>query len=136
MLKVISILKKFHCHIEQFKKQRKKVSPVINCFHSLKNTLQTLYQSYILILCDYCDFIWDNVTKCQEENISHRQDCTSHNLCYTSYGALAGMRNISLGPPWRIDLTTHHSMRECSLSWSYISLLFVLTSVWFDLYSG
>ena len=25
---------------------------------------------------------------------SHRQDCTYHSLCYTSRGALAGMRNI------------------------------------------
>ena len=29
--------------------------------------------------------------------ISHRQDNTYHGLCYT--GALAGMRNISMGPP-------------------------------------
>ena len=30
---------------------------------------------------------------------SHRQDSTYHNLCYTSRGALAGMRNNSMGPP-------------------------------------
>ena len=30
---------------------------------------------------------------------SHRQDNTSHSLCYTSHGALAGTRNSSLGPP-------------------------------------
>ena len=30
---------------------------------------------------------------------SHRQDCTCHSLCYTSRGALAGMRNSSMGPP-------------------------------------
>ena len=30
---------------------------------------------------------------------SHRQDCTYHGLCYTSHGALAGMRNSSMGPP-------------------------------------
>ena len=30
---------------------------------------------------------------------SHRQDCTYHGLCYTSRGALAGTRNISVGPP-------------------------------------
>ena len=29
---------------------------------------------------------------------SHRQDNT-HSLCYTSHGALAGMRNSSMGPP-------------------------------------
>ena len=30
---------------------------------------------------------------------SHRQDSTYHNLCYTSRGALAGMRNSPMGPP-------------------------------------
>ena len=48
-----------------------KVSPMINCLRSLKyrlnrNSLQTLYSSYILPLFDYCDFIWDNCTKNQE----------------------------------------------------------------------
>ena len=28
-----------------------------------------------------------------------RQDSTYHGLCYTSRGALAGMRNSSMGPP-------------------------------------
>ena len=30
---------------------------------------------------------------------SHRQDSTYHSLCDTSCGALAGTRNISMGPP-------------------------------------
>ena len=30
---------------------------------------------------------------------SHRQDSTYHGLCYTSRGALTGMRNISMGSP-------------------------------------
>ena len=30
---------------------------------------------------------------------SHRQDSTYHGLCYTSRGALSGMRNSSMGPP-------------------------------------
>ena len=30
---------------------------------------------------------------------SHIQDNTYHGLCYTSQGALAGMRNSSMGPP-------------------------------------
>ena len=30
---------------------------------------------------------------------SHRQDNTYHDLCYTSLGALAGMRNSSMRPP-------------------------------------
>ena len=30
---------------------------------------------------------------------SHRQDSTYHSVCYTSHGALAGMRNSSMGSP-------------------------------------
>ena len=30
---------------------------------------------------------------------SQRQDNTYHGLCYPSRGALAGMRNSSMGPP-------------------------------------
>ena len=37
---------------------------------------------------------------------SHRQDNTSHGLCYTSHEALAGTRNSSV---WEIDLTTHRT---------------------------
>ena len=29
----------------------------------------------------------------------HKQDNTYHSLCYTSHGAMAGMRNIFMGPP-------------------------------------
>ena len=35
-------------------------------------------------------------------------------LCYTSRGTLARTRNSSMGPPWRIDPTTHHAMSERS----------------------
>ena len=45
---------------------------------------------------------------------SHRQDNTYHSLCYTSFGALAGTRNSSMGPPWRIDLTIHRTISKCS----------------------
>ena len=43
---------------------------------------------------------------------SHRRDNTYHSLCYTSRGALAGTRNRSMGPPWRINPTTHRTMSE------------------------
>ena len=46
--------------------------------------------------------------------ISHRQDSTYHIPCYISRGALAGTRNSSMGPPWRIDPTTHRTMFERS----------------------
>ena len=45
---------------------------------------------------------------------SHRQGNTFHGLCYTSRGALAATRNSSMGPPWRIDPTTHRNMSERS----------------------
>ena len=35
---------------------------------------------------------------------------TYHSFCYTSCGALAVLRNNSMGPPWRIDPTTHCTM--------------------------
>ena len=41
---------------------------------------------------------------------SNRQDNTYQGLCYTSRGALAGTRNSSMGPPWRIDPTTYHCL--------------------------
>ena len=43
---------------------------------------------------------------------SHRQDSTYHSHCYTNHGALVW--NSSMGRPWRIDPTTHHTMSECS----------------------
>ena len=45
---------------------------------------------------------------------SHREDSTYHSLWYTSRGALAGTRNGSMGPPWKIDPTTHRTMSERS----------------------
>ena len=45
---------------------------------------------------------------------SHRQDSTYHSLCYTSHGALAGTRNSSMGPPRRINPTTHCTMSKHS----------------------
>ena len=41
-------------------------------------------------------------------------DSIYHSLCYTSHGALAIMRNSSLGPRWRINPTTHRTMSERS----------------------
>ena len=46
---------------------------------------------------------------------------TYHSLCYTSRGALAGTRNSSMGPLWRIDPTTHRIMSVHSYQ-SYILL--------------
>ena len=51
---------------------------------------------------------------------SHRQGSTYHSLCYTSRGALARTRNSSMGPPWRINPTTHHTMSR------YLFLLLIM----------
>ena len=47
---------------------------------------------------------------------SHRQDSTYHGLCCTNRGALAGTRNISMGPPLRIDPMIHRTMSEGATS--------------------
>ena len=64
---------------------------------------------------------------------SHRQDNTYDGLCYTSRGALAGMRNSSMGPPWRIYPTTHRTMSERSYHWatsrSWVISMFVIIYV-------
>ena len=46
--------------------------------------------------------------------------------CYTSRGALVGMRNSSMGPPWGIT-PTHRTISECSYhrATSHSSLLWV-----------
>ena len=45
---------------------------------------------------------------------SHRHDNTYHGLCCTISGALAEMRNSSLGPPGGIDLMTYSKLRRLS----------------------
>ena len=38
---------------------------------------------------------------------SHRQESTYHSLCYTSHGALTGMRNSSMGSPHEGSIRRH-----------------------------
>ena len=45
---------------------------------------------------------------------SHRQHNTYYDFYYTSREALAETRNSYMGPPWRIDPTTHRTMSERS----------------------
>ena len=76
---------------------------------------------------------------------SHRQDSTYHSLCYTSRGALAGMRNSSMGStheesirwpiaPWANALTTEIHLipqKEMSMKWQQqVSSL----TIWIDVY--
>ena len=67
---------------------------------------------------------------------SHRQDSTYHSLCYTSHGALAGTRNSSMGPPWRIDSMNHCTMSERSYHGATSRSLTQKEYMrWFDLWS-
>ena len=52
---------------------------------------------------------------------SHRQDYTYHGLCYPRRGALAGTRNSSMGPPWRVDPTTYRTMSEREREMFYLT---------------
>ena len=52
-------------------------------------------------------------------------------LQYTSRGALAGTRNSSMGPPWRIDQTTQRTMSECSYHVYRATLIKIEERKWF-----
>ena len=54
---------------------------------------------------------------------SHRQDNTYHGLCYTSRGALAGMRNSSMGPPHEGLIRRPIAPWANALPLSYVPLL-------------
>ena len=54
---------------------------------------------------------------------SHRQDNTYHGLCYTSRGALAGMRNSSMGPPHEGSIRRPTAPWANALPLSYVPLL-------------
>ena len=53
---------------------------------------------------------------------SHRQDSTSHGLCYTSRAALAGTRNTSMGPPHEGSIRRPTAPWANALPLSYVSL--------------
>ena len=58
----------------------------------------------------------------------NRQDNTYHGLCYTSHGALAGMRNSSMGPAIRYKflsdqyLSESHFVYHKSISDAFITI--------------
>ena len=54
---------------------------------------------------------------------SHRQDNTYHCLCCTSRGALAGMRNSSMGPPHEGSIRRPTAPWANALPLSYVPLL-------------
>ena len=64
----------------------------------------------------------------------NRQDSTYHNLCYISSGTLAETTNSSMGPPWRIDPTTHHTMNKLQAGMVYLHVTMTINIVglfWF-----
>ena len=60
---------------------------------------------------------------------SHRQDNTYHGLCYTSRGALAGMRNSSMGPPHEGSIRRPIAPRANALPLSYVPLPWWLEAI-------
>ena len=44
-------------------------------------------------------------------------------ICHPGFGALARTRNSLVGPPWRIDPTTHRFKSDRSYHWAYICKL-------------
>ena len=54
---------------------------------------------------------------------SQWQDSTYHTLCHTSHGALTGMRNSSICPPWGIDPVTHRTMSGCTITELHLASL-------------
>ena len=65
---------------------------------------------------------------------SHSQDSTYHSFCYTSCGALAGMRSSSKGPQWRINHTViRHSNKLSCLTHSKFRVLYYIT---LDVFNG
>ena len=71
--------------------------------------------------CRHMDYSFRLAARVISYRPSHRQDSTYHGPCYTR--ALAGTRTGSMGPPSRIDPTTHRTNYERTLlPRSYISL--------------
>ena len=77
---------------------------------------------------------------------SHRQDNTYHSLCYTTRGALAGMRNSSMNPPlegsirrpiapWANTLLLSNIpfLGLAWLLWSGLCFTGLLVTHWFDI---
>ena len=62
---------------------------------------------------------------------SHRQDNTYHSLCYTSRGALGGMRNSSMGPPHEGSIRRPIAPWANALPLSYVPLL-TFTNEWMN----
>ena len=77
-----------------------------------KRIIQTVREK--TCCCHYMDYSFQLAARSLLYAPFHIQDSTYHDLCYTSHEALAGMKNSSIGPLRRIDLTTHQTMSKCS----------------------
>ena len=57
----------------------------------------------------------------------HRQNNTYHGLCCTSRGALAGMRNSSMGPPHEGSINVFRIDPSWGTSWAFLFQLVLLS---------
>ena len=78
------------------------------CHHILERTTQIARDK---TRCRHMGYTFRLAARVLLYASSHRQDSTYHGLWC---GALAGTRNSSMNPPWRIDPTTHRTMSERS----------------------
>ena len=69
--------------------------------------------------CHYIGYSFQLAARVVSYAPSHRQDGTYYGLCYISCGTLAGTRNSSMGPPYGIDLMTHHTMSMSEMGPKY-----------------
>ena len=58
-----------------------------------------------------------------------RQGSSNKSFCYTSCGALTGMRNISKGSPGGIDLMNHQTMSRHSTTELHPAHLYILNTI-------
>ena len=84
------------------------------CVYKTKEEVGRKEMFYLTTYCHHMGYSFWLTARVLLYAPPHRQDSTCHGLCYISHGALAGTRNSSMGPPWRVDITTHRIMRKRS----------------------
>ena len=62
-------------------------------------------------------------------NMHHHTDRIAHTIAFVTPGALAGMRNSSVGRPWRMDVTTYRTMSERSTNELHLASFTVLVKI-------
>ena len=72
---------------------------VLNTFYLRLYGIRHIVKDHSETRCRHMGYFFRLTARALLYTPSHRQDSTYHGLCYTSRGALAGMRNSSMRPP-------------------------------------